>query len=135
MHVVCMAKRRTYSATSPIRHRMKMYRLVAGNISPELAIEFADMVNVEWASKYGTYRDLWLRFKATGIKIPPGLRGIVRSGLFKCIKMAQTDGEEGLKTCLRLYAAKSGLPPEYIDAIRRFIEHELESEEASSSKT
>jgi len=135
MHVVGMAKRRTYSATSPIRHRMKMYRLVAGNVSPELATEFADMVNVEWASKYGTYRDLWLRFKAMGIKIPPGLRGLVRSGIFKCIKMVQTDGVEALETCLRLYARKSGLSPEYIDAIRKFIEHEIESEEASPSKT
>jgi len=135
MHVVCMAKRRTYSATSPIRHRMKMYRLVAGNVSPELAMEFADMVNVEWASGYGTYKDLWRRFKAMGIKIPPGLRGIVRSGLFRCYKMVHTDGRDALETCLRLYANKSGLPPEYIDAIRRFIENEIESEEASSSKT
>jgi len=135
MHVVGMAKRRTYSATSPIRHRMKMYRLVAGNVSPELAIEFADMVNVEWASKYGVYRDMWKRAEKLFQEVPPGLRGLIRSGIFKCFKQVTTDGEEYLDECLSRYQAKTQLPPDIIDDMKRFIKSEIQRRETAPSKT
>jgi len=128
-----MARRRTYSITSPIRHKAKMARLLGSGVPEQVVLEFVDTVNAEWLQKFGEYRALYqdfLNYIKGKVEIPVGLRGLARSGLFKCYKVRKTGGD--VDACLEEYRRKTGLPVEVIEAIRDYLTHAARTPEAAT---
>ena len=96
-----MPRRKTYKATSPIKHLYKMERLLYGEPSKETALALAQASNQEWAMKFGKLRDAYRQLKeflkAEHPEVPVGQYAFYRSFLLRA-----------------LARIPNGEPPEYI---------------------
>jgi hypothetical protein len=84
-----MPRKRKYTATSSLRHQLKMERVFLGRPSEETAIATARAVSAEWSQAFGNYREVYRKLKEylgrAHPEVPPGLYGFYRSFLFKAL--------------------------------------------------
>jgi hypothetical protein len=84
-----MPRKRKYTATSALRHQLKMERVLLGRPSEETALAAARAINAEWSQAYGNYREVYRKLKEYLGKahpdVPSGLYGLYRSFLFKAL--------------------------------------------------
>jgi len=85
-----MTRSKELRATTPVRYRLKMYRLFSGMTAPDLAKEASDVVLAQWNLKFGAYHEAYLKMKqfllATHPDLPKGQLGYYRSFLFRAMK-------------------------------------------------
>lgn len=135
-----MARRKSYKATSPVKHLYKMERLLYGKPSEETALALARASNQEWAMKFGKLRDAYRQMKeflkASHPEVPVGQYGLYRSFLLRAL--ARIPNGEDPETIVEAFRVKCGLDTGVMWDILEFFNlasRKNEEEVASKSNT
>jgi len=108
-----MAKNRQLGYTSSPRYRLKMYRLFAGQVEPQLALEVSDMALAKWNEEYGRFHNAYKQMKDYILRnhpnVPVALLGLYRSFLFKAMKEIPNGADP--EELINEFQKKAGLDP------------------------
>jgi len=115
-----MPRRRVYKPSTAPRYLYKMARLyIEGKtgLMLEAGTHLVQAMSSEWNSRFGDIRSAWEDFKKQ-YKVPPFLRGIVRSALLFVLRQlkAGVSPEESINIMIG-----KGLPREWADNILAYV--------------
>jgi len=133
-----MARKKKFTETSALRHKVAMERIFSAGVSEETAREVANAVNNAWIRAFGAIHKDYMRLKEylgkAHPEVPAGLYGLYRSFLLKAQKEIPTGRNP--EELIDEFSRKCGLDPV---VLRDILEHfspsyEKPTEEAEVAK-